>query len=114
MRVLAMTVPAMALLASCGPSNEGTSNAATPTVVAKPGGFAEKVVALSEPQRRGVILRAIRDAGNACQGVIGTRRQPAGIDGLPAWAATCQDGSNWLISFGDDGMARVTGLPARK
>ncbi|WP_125471528.1 MULTISPECIES: hypothetical protein [unclassified Sphingomonas] len=112
-RVMAVLTPALLALAGCGSAANGDApgNSAKPASV-KPDGFASKVVALTEPQRQGVILRAIRDAGNDCQGVVGTRRQPDGVNGRPAWAATCQNGSNWLVSFGDDGLARVTGLPA--
>ncbi|MBI0475078.1 hypothetical protein D9601_06860 [Sphingomonas sp. MA1305] len=114
-RTIGLLAPmALALLASaCNSTEPAPAGNQAAAAAPKPGGFAAKVVALSEGQRQGVMLRAIRDAGHQCQGVAGTRRQPQGVNGLPAWAATCEDGSNWLVSFGDDGMARVTGLPAR-
>ncbi len=101
------------LVAGCGSNEPAAVANQSVAPQAKPGGLADKIVALSEGQRRVVILRAILDAGHQCPSVIGTRRQPQGINGLPAWSATCKDGSNWLVSFADDGMARVTGLPAR-
>ena len=94
---------ALAPLAACG---DGGSSA--PANIAVPdNGYTARMAALNEKERNAVLFRAIRDAGRACQGV--TRSQ--GIDpveGKPAWVATCDDGTPWLVVMGNDGIATVT------
>lgn len=90
-------------LAACG-----QESSPTPTNnVAVDNTYRERMASMNEGERNAVLFRAIRDAGRSCQGV--TRSQ--GIDpvqGKPAWVATCDDGTPWLVVLGDDGIATVT------
>lgn len=92
------------VLAAC---DAKTSDPSAPTSPAAAENATAAVVGLSEPQRRGVFLRAIRDAGLDCQGVTGAT-EVAGTQG-PRWRATCTDGRNYLIDVAPDGTAHVTG-----
>lgn len=101
MRALALA-PAL-LLAACGqPSAHAPAAPATPD----PNGYAAKVAALSPPLRAGVMLRAIRDAGQQCQQVVASKAAPGTTP--PAWIATCADRRQWVVGIGDDGTASVT------
>jgi hypothetical protein len=96
---LAILVP----LAACG---QGGSQAPTNTVVPE-NGYSARMASMNEGERNGVLFRAIRDAGQACQGV--TRSQAIDpVQGKPAWVATCDDGTPWLVVIGNDGIAAVT------
>ena len=71
-----------------------------------------QVAALSEAQRNAVFIRALRDAGLACQHV--ERAVPAGtIQNMPAWRATCQGGGEWTILIAADGNAQILPEGAR-
>lgn len=68
--------------------------------------YQQRILALPEPQRRAVFLRAVRDAGQDCQEVrsaegAGTYR------GQPVWRATCRGGGEWTIVITDGGIAQV-------
>lgn len=99
-----------AALAACGsqPEPQPTANAGA----AAPGekGYLAKILALPPRQLNGVLYRAIDDAKRPCQGIAGVARQ-ADRQGKAIWAVRCIDGSAWLVSIGDDGMAAVTGVP---
>ena len=104
MRALVIAGLALAT-AACG---TGSQNNAAPA--AETGNIPEsagnQVAALSEGQRNGVFIRAIRDAGLECQGV--ERSVPAGdYQGQPVWRATCQGGGEWTIVIGADGTAQI-------
>ncbi len=95
----------LVLLAACGqPSRDAApANAnATPTA----GGYDAKVAALPAAQRAGVLLRAIRDAGQDCQQVVDASRATT-TGGPPAWVATCDDHHQWVVVVADDGSATV-------
>ena len=87
----------------------GCDGASAPTTAAAPAdtAFFNQVAALPEGQREGLLLRAIRDAGQNCQGVTATTRagEPGGP---PAWLATCTDKGQWLVVLKADGTAQVT------
>ncbi len=104
MRILpALTLAPALLLAACGqPSATAPAASATPD----PNGYAAKVAALSAPLRAGVMLRAIRDAGQQCQQVTEAKAAPGASP--PAWIATCTDGKQWVVGIADDGTASVT------
>ncbi|MFV0624484.1 hypothetical protein ACBY01_10800 [Sphingomonas sp. ac-8] len=109
MRLLPLIVPALALgLAACGgskaPEPTAADNAATAQATQE---LDAKVAALSEGQRNGVFIRAIRDAGVSCQGVTASERA---ADAKATWTATCSDGSRHIIAFTPDGMAKVTSM----
>ncbi len=98
-------------LAACGEAAD--TNAA---VAAAPAGLTavqRRVVDLSPQLRDGVLFRAIRDGGAACQGVAATARE-AEQDGRPVWSARCTDGPAYLIAIGGDGVAQVTKVSAER
>ncbi|HEU0067035.1 MAG TPA: hypothetical protein VFQ57_07340 [Sphingomonas sp.] len=109
-RTQMMTVPLLPFalaLAACG-SQDTAANA----LVANAAGgadYAARVRALAEGQRDAVLLRAIRDAGQPCQQVV---RSTPSTDPA-AWAASCDDNSQWLVVFNADGTATVSGAARR-
>lgn len=93
----------LALLAACGQPAHDPAATAT---AASANGFAAKVAALPASLRAGVLLRALRDAGQTCQRVVAA--QPAGgANGSSAWLATCDDHGRWVVAIADDGTATV-------
>ena len=93
----------LVLLAACG--QPAPSPAPTATAPAS-NGYGAKVAALPEKQRAGVLMRAIRDAGQNCQQVV--EATAAGAAGAPpAWVATCDDKRQWVVAIADDGTATV-------
>ncbi len=67
--------------------------------------YVAEVMALNEPQRRGVLFRAIRDAGLPCQEIKSAQIEP---DMTPTtWRATCEDGRDHLIAMQTNGDATV-------
>src|SRR5437868_4261888 len=90
-------------IAACG----GGQNQA---VTANAGNAAEpvtnQVAGLSDAQRNGVFIRALRDAGFDCQHV--ERSVPARtVQNMPAWRTTCQGGAEWTILVAPDGSAQI-------
>jgi enoyl reductase-like protein len=97
-----MIAPVMVLLAACGsPAREATTN------VAAADDYVARIRALPAGQRDAVLLRAIRDAGNACQQVTASAAIPA-VAGAPAWQARCDNGPSWIVAFNPGGVATVT------
>ncbi|RYD99136.1 MAG: hypothetical protein EOP61_14840 [Sphingomonadales bacterium] len=99
-------VIAALLVAACGAKPSDTP--ATPSPAAT-GNATAAVIALSEPQRRAVFLRAIRDAGLDCQGV--TMAEQVVVGAAPRWRAACTDGRDYLIDVAADGTAHVVSRP---
>lgn len=95
--------PLLVLLAACG--QPAPSPAPTATVPAADS-YGAKVAALPEKLRAGVLLRAIRDAGQNCQAVV-TAVAAGNAGGPPAWVATCDDKRRWVVAIADDGTATV-------
>jgi hypothetical protein len=101
---LLATVAGALLLTACNqqaaePENVTVNEAADST------NYVAEVMALSEAQRRGVMFRAIRDAGLPCQEVKTAEIEP---DMTPTtWRAVCEDGRNHLIAMQDNGDATV-------
>lgn len=63
-----------------------------------------EVISLPVGQRNAVFLRAIRDAGLACQTVTRSERL-ADTAGKPKWRARCEDGTAHLVQVAPDGTA---------
>lgn len=99
---------ALLALGACG--GGGTAPAPTPsaTLAADGKDYRKEVAALPEQQQHVVLLRAIMDAGQTCQGVDVARRQPD-QQGRPVWLARCIGGQDWLVAIQADGTANVTG-----
>ena len=97
-------------LASHGHAAAGFSaEPAAPTPPQRDDGVAAKVAALPAGQRAGVLLRAVRDAGQDCQGVEDARA--VGDTGRD-WLARCTGGQQYLVEFGNGGTVRVTDAQA--
>jgi hypothetical protein len=102
-------VLALALaLATAGCGQPARDPAVTPTATPTAAGrYVQTVAALPEGQRRGVLFRAIVDAGHDCQSIVDSSRE-APVKGQATWSARCADGAVWLVALGDDGVAQVT------
>ena len=70
------------------------------------GGYKQRIDALPAGQRDALFLRAIRDAGQECQQVVGSAYNGVHF-GMPSWAARCSNGADWLIMLGKGGNAHV-------
>lgn len=102
---LCATFAAALALSACG-SEPAPAPAPTTAEVAEDGtDYQAAVAALSEPQRNGVFIRAIRDAGLPCQGV--TKSEQQGDTGS-IWRATCEGGVEHVVSIQPDGNAKVS------
>jgi hypothetical protein len=66
-----------------------------------------RIDSLAEGQRNATFLRAIRDAKQPCQAVVGSAYNGEQF-GRPSWAARCSDGSDWLVMLDAGGRALVT------
>ena len=68
--------------------------------------YKQRIDGLTDPQRNGVFLRAVRDAGAGCQDVIGSAYH--GIEfSMPSWVARCENGTDWMIMLDKGGRAHV-------
>jgi hypothetical protein len=94
--------PALAIVAACG-SEPGATPSSEPTPV---GQYRANIEALPAAQRDAVMLRAVRDAGQDCQAVIGTAAARDQF-GMPSWIARCSDGRDWIVMIRPDGTALV-------
>lgn len=71
-----------------------------------------QVQAMPEEQRKAVLIRAIRDAGQECQHVESGEPQPAAADGSPVYLARCAGGRAYAVAIGRGGNASVQPAPA--
>ncbi|MDQ1232411.1 hypothetical protein [Sphingomonas sp. SORGH_AS_0879] len=101
-------------LAACGSSTEPANNTATVAAtgnVMSADALGTKIRDLPEGQRRGVLFRAIRDAGPSgasCQSVT-AMKEAAPVNGNPSWNAVCDNSTQWTIVLTADQSASVTG-----
>jgi hypothetical protein len=102
MRIL-IGAAASLVLTACG--NEAAS---PPEPQPTPSGtdYRARIEALPAGQRDAVMLRAVRDAGQDCQAVVGTAAAGAQF-GMPSWIARCSDGRDWMVMIRADGTALV-------
>ena len=106
MRWMAITGAAL-LLAGCGGGDETPrANATAPAASGR--NYQAAVLALNPRQLNGVLLRAVLDVDQPCQGVKEIARQPD-ADGYLRWATRCEGGADWLVSIAPSGDAKVTG-----
>lgn len=112
--LLAMMAAALPL-AACGSSSEPANNSAAAVTTNGTEMSADtlgaKIRALPEGQRRGVLFRAIRDAGPSgasCQSVT-AMKEAAATNGNPTWNAVCDGTTQWTIVLTADQSASVTG-----
>jgi hypothetical protein len=116
-------LPAFAALALAGCQSEpAQDNAAVPVNTVEPinadaeanaiGNMAgadnalAAVLEMNDRQRNVVFIRALLDAGLACEGVTSSERVDD-LNGQPAWRATCVGGASHLISISPDGTANI-------
>ena len=99
------TATALALLiGGCGDETAEPANNMAVTVAGED--VANRLAELPEGQRNAVFIRAIRDAGQDCQGVENSI--PAGeYQGHPVWSAQCEGGDSWTIVVMPDGTAQL-------
>lgn len=102
-------------LAACGGGSEPAAPAPDAEVAvpvagataAPAGAYEAQLRNMPEESRNATFIRAIRDAGQDCQGVTNSAaREP--IRGAPTWTATCSDGRTWYLLLGSDGVVQVT------
>lgn len=107
MRNLTCSFAATAALAltACGGGSGPAENAASEQAPG-PDSIQAQLEALPEGQRNAVFIRAIRDAGNACQHVESSERGGE-YRGLPVWRARCDGGSSFTIVITSGGVAQV-------
>jgi hypothetical protein len=103
MRRFALVMLAAAPLAACGGGGAAPTN---DTEASNAGDTVARITAMNEGERNAVLFRAIRDAQRDCQRVERSTAAPA-VAGKPAWVATCDDNSHWLVAIGNDGIAAV-------
>lgn len=100
--VLVGSLAAVLTLCACG---GGTPDQKTKDIQVPEGDYQARLQAMSEAERNGVFIRAIRDAGLPCQHV-----QSSTFEGqtasAPTWRARCESGE-WFIVIGRDGVAQV-------
>jgi hypothetical protein len=106
--VLLLAVP----IAGCSSSTTDAQNAQAKA--AQDSAYAKAMRTMPVGQRNATLYRAIADAKQTCQQVIGSE-ETAPLNGNPAWVATCGDtGQGWIVAVGPDGTAKVTGPVAVK
>ena len=91
------------LAAACAENTAPKEDRASP---AAENPFKERIAKLPDGQRNAVFLRAIRNAGQNCQNVVGSA-QGGEQFGMPSWVARCGDGGDWVIMLSPDGRALV-------
>ncbi|MEH3102950.1 MAG: hypothetical protein PGN12_03505 [Sphingomonas phyllosphaerae] len=96
-------------LAACGSAPDAGNSVAATTNDSSD--YLAKIGQLNEKERNGVLFRAISDAGRGCQGVTRSVAGPA-MQGNPSWIATCDDGTPWVVSINDKGVATVSAVAA--
>ena len=100
-------IVALSALAGCGGGDSAPAgNAAQAPASAAPQSVEGQLEALPEAQRNGVFIRAIRDAGNACQHVESSAAAGE-YQGMPVWRAQCGGGSSYTIVITGGGVAQV-------
>ena len=102
----------LAALAACNAEPAGqtasASNSAGGNIAAADAvDYPARIRTMAAGQRNAVFLRAVRDAGRACQGV--TDATEVTVQGGPAtWSAACEDGVRWIVAISPTGTATVT------
>ncbi len=99
------TVAALAIITTaCSRNDEAAQN--QPAGTSNRVDTAAQLSGLSDAQRNGVFIRAIRDAGLECQHVEWSTRSGT-YRGMPVWTATCARNQVWVVVVGPDGVAQI-------
>ena len=100
MRSAAGWAAALLLVSGCDGAPE------TNKVTVPDANYKARIDALDDRQRDAVMLRAVRDARQDCQGVVGSAY--SGVQfGMPSWVARCSDGRDWMVMLDKGGRAHV-------
>jgi hypothetical protein len=94
---------ALIAVTGCDEGRELSGTAAPPAIQ---NDYKARIDALTPGQRDALFLRAIRDAKQDCQGVVGSAYNGEHF-GMPAWVARCSDGRDWMVMVGANGQAHV-------
>jgi hypothetical protein len=92
----------VALILAAGCSGEPANRQAP----AQGNPFQDRIAAMPEGQRNGVLIRAIRDARQQCQQVESSAPGPE-VSGHPTWRARCDGGASYTIVILPSGTAQV-------
>ena len=103
-------IAAMLLVAGCDVAGDGSDTASRSVTEAF---YKARIDALGDGRRNALMLRAVRDAGQDCQGVAGSAYNGEHF-GRPSWAVRCNDGRDWLIMLEKDGRALVARREERR
>lgn len=109
MRNTGLVLFAALLVSACGDGASPAANTADPAVAANEAdatNYQAEVAKLPVAAQEGVFLRAVRDAGLACQKVTKSERLED-RQGNPTWRATCDGDNPHLISITRDGTAKI-------
>ena len=90
-------------LAGCD-SREAPAERRVPTRIANP--FQDQLMALSPPNQRLTLMRAIRDNGKRCGRVEATAYQEE-YRNMALWVALCEDGRHWGVFIAPNGDTQV-------
>ncbi|HEV2079206.1 MAG TPA: hypothetical protein VGR19_04830 [Allosphingosinicella sp.] len=101
-----MLIAAAALALPLSGCKEPAPEADDANITVPEGDYAQRIAGMDEGARNAVFLRAIRDAGRDCQQVERSASQGE-VNGAPAWTATCDNGVQWTVMIGRDGVATV-------
>lgn len=104
MKASFVTALALGLAPSgCGPAGVSNKAEQQPANASADG---RGLDAMSEAEREGVLLRALRDGGHDCQEVVGAVRAGES-QGVPLWRAVCRGGRSWIIAVTANGYAQI-------
>ena len=103
MRGAAAAVVLALALAGCG-SGDAPAERRAPTRIANP--FQDQLMALSPPNQRLTLMRALRDNGKRCGRVEATAYQEE-YRNLSLWVALCEDGRYWGVFIAPNGDTQV-------
>lgn len=117
MRFVFVAAGAAILLAGCqsaGPKNSespaGEMNATENAVAGD--NTIDRVLAMSDKERNGVLNRAVMDATMPCDGVLKSERW-RDVENSPTWLAHCRNGTSHLVVFQPGGNAKVMSPQSR-
>ena len=102
--MIRILLPAL-FLSACSAEQPAATN--TTAASADNVDYLARIRAMPAGQRNAVFLRAIRDAGRACQGVT-ELTEVTGNGGPATWSARCDDGNRWIVAISPTGVATVT------
>lgn len=109
MRNIGFVILAAMLASGCNNEAQPAANMAANESIANEAdvtNYQAEVIKLPVAAQEGVFLRAVRDAGLACQKVIKSERLED-RQGNPTWRATCDGDNPHLISITRDGTAKI-------